>query len=83
MSVRMNVGKRMNQMEEIERICASIYIVQVSCQLFDVLLQLIRRLQAILEETVKQICNYKYDTVKSFIASCVKATGRETAAVYV
>lgn len=31
-----------------------IYIVEISCQLLNVLLQLIRRLQAILEETGEQ-----------------------------
>lgn len=34
-----------------KRISASIYIVEISCQLLDVLLELIRCLQAILEET--------------------------------
>lgn len=31
-----------------------VYIVEISCQLLDVLLQLIRCLQAILEETAEQ-----------------------------
>lgn len=37
-----------------QRVKVHIYIVEVSCQLLDVLLQLIRGLQAVLEETGEQ-----------------------------
>ena len=44
----------MQLLEEVRRWRRSIYIVEISCQLLDVLLQLIRRLQAILKETAEQ-----------------------------
>lgn len=40
-----------------------VYIVEISCQLLDVLLQLIRCLQAILEETAEQEAHVNFSDI--------------------
>lgn len=50
-----------------QRVKVHIYIVEVSCQLLDVLLQLIRGLQAVLEETGEQEGPFKFSVTFKLI----------------